>query len=212
LPRKSSPRGASQEARYSGPGRSTTTGPGSPLLRRSATRTSSLRSNGSAPASGAADTRITWAGRSVCVRAETVTTTTTASHATGIRLVLARSRDDNNQGLHAFSYTENGVTHGPDDLTALALRRAIFRDEPARASLFGMVDLGDPLGRIPTGLPADSYKAVAGLVVTDALADTGRADRVTVRVAPPGPGGRLAVVEWTGRGTPGGRVEGTIPT
>lgn len=164
----------------------------------------------------APDTWITWAGRSARVRAETVTTTTTASHATGIRLVLARSRsrsrDDNSQGLHAFSYTENGVTHGPDDLTALALRRAIFRDEPARASLFGMVDLGDPLGRIPTGLPSDSYTAVAGLVVTDALADTGRADRVTVRVVPPGPGGRLAVVEWTGRGTPGGRVEGTIPT
>lgn len=82
----------------------------------------------------APDTLITWAGRSARVRAETVTTTTTASHATGIRLVLARSRDDNSQGLHAFSYTENGVTHSPDDLTALALRRAVFRDEPARAS------------------------------------------------------------------------------
>lgn len=160
----------------------------------------------------ASETRITWAGRSARVRAETVTTSTTASHATGVRLVLARSRDDNIHGLHAASYTENGIMRGPDDLTALALRRAIFRDEPARVSLFGMVDLGDPLGRIPTGLPADSYRAVAGLVVTEALADTARSDRVTVRVAPPGPGGRLAVVEWTGRGTPGGRVEGTIPT
>jgi hypothetical protein len=50
--------------------------------------------------------------------------------------------------------------------------------------------LGDPLARIPAGVGAGTYRAIAALLITEALIESRRASRVDrVRIAPPGPDG-----------------------
>jgi hypothetical protein len=66
-------------------------------------------------------------------------------------------------------------------------------------------DLEDRLPGFSAGLSAEPYRAVAALLITDVLIEAGKATRVgKIRLAPPGPDGRRAVVQWTsaaGHGT-----------
>lgn len=170
------------------------------------------------PGAGAAETRITTtAGRSHPVRPESVTTTTTNSRSTEVALVLQHIPDRGGNHLLFGSYNVNGRTYTSEDVAAAAVRQGLFR-EPAPYDLLSMTGgLGDPLARIPAGLSVETYRAVAALLIIEALIAAGRASRVDrVRIAPPGPAGRRALVEWThtaGHGTAPTTqtVDGTIP-
>jgi hypothetical protein len=149
--------------------------------------------------------RATYRGQSHPVRARELTTTTTASRAQEIELVLDR---DDSRGqpytTHIGSYSVQGRTYTSDDVTEIALRQALF-GMPAPDSVLSMSGgIGDPLASVPHGLTAETHAAVVSLLLTEALVGTGRASRVDrVLVAPPGPNGRRALVEWTSPGAHG---------
>lgn len=165
------------------------------------------------------DVRITTtAGRSHLVRPHSVTTTTTNSRSTEVTLVLERVPDRGGSYLTQATYNIHGRTYTSQDMAAAALRQALF-GEVAPDNVLSMTGgLGDPLARIPAGLGTETYRAVAALLITEALVETGRASRVDrVRISPPGPDGRRAAVHWTHATGPGTAVpatqtvEGTIP-
>lgn len=166
---------------------------------------------------GARDTWMTWAGRSVPVRPRGVRTTTTSSRATDVVMQLDRLPDRGQSGTWAgAAITMSGTTYRADDLTALALRTALFA-EPVPSRHMSMVpDLGDLPSQVPAGLSTETYRAVLSLVVTEALVRSGRAGRVTrLQVSPPGPAGRRVVVEWAGLAAQGrppssGAVDGYV--
>lgn len=150
--------------------------------------------------------RATYRGQSHPVRARELTTTTTATRAQEVELVLGR---DNSRGqpytTRIGSYSVQGRTYASDDVTEIALRQALF-GTPAPDSVLSMSGgIGDPLANIPHGLIAETHAAVVvALLLTEALVETGRASRVDrVLVAPPGPNGRRALVEWTSSGAHG---------
>lgn len=166
---------------------------------------------------GTQDTWVTWAGRCVPVRPRGVSTTTTSSRATDVVLQLDRLPDRRQSGGWAgASITMNGTTYGVDEITAVALRTALFNEPgPSRPMSLGP-DLGDLPSRVPAGLSTETYRSVLSLVVTEALVSAGRVGRVTrLHVSPPGPAGRRVVVEWIGPATQGrpptsGAVEGHV--
>lgn len=102
-------------------------------------------------------------------------------------------------------------------MTEIALRQALFGTPAADSVLSMSGGMGDPLASVPHGLTAETHAAVVARRLTEALVETGRASRVDrVRVAPPGPNGRRALVEWTTSGAHGGppatrTVHGYIP-
>jgi hypothetical protein len=163
-------------------------------------------------------TRATYRGQSYAVRAREIMTTTTASRAQEVALVL--DRDDNRGQSYTTqigSYNVQGRTYTAHDLTEIALRQSLF-GTPAPDGLLSLSGgIGDPVGRLPRGLTAETYRAVVTLLVTEALVETGRASRVDrVLVSPPGPDGRRVLVEWTApaaHGQPSATrtVDGYIP-
>lgn len=166
---------------------------------------------------GALDTRVTWAGRSEAVQAASVVSTTTASRATEMTLVLERGRDRGGPGFGPMSYRVGGATYSADDLTDIALREALF-SEAGPGGLLSMIGgIGDPIGRVPSGLSEETHASVLALLVKEALIETGRASRVPrVQVSPSGPAGRRVRVEWAGvdRTGAGGSlraVDGFVP-
>jgi hypothetical protein len=115
------------------------------------------------------------------------------------------------------SYNVQGRSYTADDLTELALRQSLFGTPAPEGLLSVSGGLGDPLGRLPRGLSAETYRAVVELLVTEALIEAGRASRVDrVLVSPSGPEGRRVLVEWAAPaayGQPGAThiVDGYIP-
>lgn len=160
----------------------------------------------------------TTAGRSHPVRPHTVTTTTTNSRSTEVTLVLDHVPNQGGSYLTQVTYNIHGRTYTSEDVAAAALRQALFGEAPPDNVLSMTGSLGDPLARVPGGLGAETYRAVAALLITEALVETGWASRVDrVRISPPGPEGRLAVIHWSQATGPGAAVpatqtvEGTIP-
>lgn len=150
---------------------------------------------------GKRETRITYAGRSYAVRVASVTTTVTSARATDVQLVLERAPSNEATGVLPFSVNLGKNTFSADDITELSLRSALFGDKLPRGLLTFGGDNSNPLAQLPANaLPVDLYRAVAGLLITEALVGSGRASRVVrVQLSPPGPAGRRLVVEWAGR-------------
>lgn len=166
---------------------------------------------------GMRDTRVTWAGRSLAVRTQTVTTSTTTSRATDVVLELNRSGDRGPSGMGmGLTMNVRGRSYDAEDMTTIALRKALFGEPSPEDLLFMGSDFGDLTARVPAGLSTETHRAVLGLVITEALMSTGRASRVTrVQISPPGPNGRRVLVEWMGSAAHGqaaapGTVDGFI--
>ena len=167
---------------------------------------------------GARETRMTWARRSVPVRVRAVKTTTTTSRATAVIIELDRIQERQGSGLGmGVALSTHGRTYDAAELTTIAVRRAVFGEPgPQEVMLMGE-DLGDLPSRVPEALNAETFAATLGLVITEALIGTGRATQVTrTQISPPGPTGRRVIVEWTGAPGHGqtaapGRTEGHIP-
>ncbi|MHB1801246.1 MAG: DUF4062 domain-containing protein [Actinomycetes bacterium] len=149
---------------------------------------------------GKRKTRLTYRGRSHAARVKSVTTTTTTARTTSVEIALERARDLETNAL-SFSVSLNSNTYSADDITEINLRRALFGEPGPRGLLSMGGSIGDPLSELPTTpLPVELHRAVLGLLITEALIGSGHATHVTrLQIAPPGPGGRRIIVEWTGR-------------
>jgi len=146
----------------------------------------------------AESTRVTYRGQSYRVRIREITTTTTASRAHDVSIVLDRDDSLGHSYTRQFStYNVHGRSYTAQDLTAIALRQALF-GTPAPEGLLSLSGgIGDPLSRIPMGLTAETFRAIAELLITETLLETGRASRVDrVLISPRGPDGRRVLVEW----------------
>jgi hypothetical protein len=142
------------------------------------------------------DTTMTWACHTEAVRVESVRTETTAGRG-GLVTVVGRCLPRGQSHLLEASF--NG--HTPEDLTDIALRVALFGEENPLGSMAFMARLDNPFDVISGHrLPADVVEPVTGLLLTEALVGSGRADRIThLSVGPQHRGGRRVVLDWVPR-------------
>ena len=121
--------------------------------------------------------RFTWSGRCRHVRVANLRTTTTTARSRLMHLqleVVEGHRD------HRLEVAFNGLS--PDDLTDVALRAALF-GEPnplARQHMDLMAEMADPLRPLRVArVPDEIVRALAEVMIVDALVGSGRAARVT---------------------------------
>jgi hypothetical protein len=163
------------------------------------------------------DTRLTYGSVSRAVTVQAVSARTTASRATTLEIVTTRDPNHERAGFTLnVSLNVDGNSYSAGEVTELLVRQALFGERIPR----GVVSLGatvsDPLKEIPTDLPSDLHSAVSGLLITEMLVGSGRAERITgLRIGPRGPAGRPIRLTWLGRsdyGRSGGEcgVEGVI--
>jgi hypothetical protein len=165
------------------------------------------------------DQQLTWAGRSVAVRVNTVETTTSSARSSRLEIVLER-RDPRTSSPFPMgtSLSTGGRTFSSEDLAVLDVRHALFGEEKPP----GVYGLGgtfrELLADLPTAnLPTAQYQAAFSLVATEALVRSGHAQRVDrAQVSPAGPDGRQVRMMWTPPAGGGMRpesvtVEGLMP-
>jgi hypothetical protein len=121
--------------------------------------------------------QFTWQGRSQKVRVTDIEVTTTASTSRAYRISLER-REAQRDSLLEVSLGNKT----PDDLTEIAIRAALF-DEPnplTEQEMAFMADLGDPLGCLRRQrIPDEIFRAIAQLLLAEALVGSGRIARIT---------------------------------
>lgn len=120
--------------------------------------------------------RFTWQGRSKQVRVRSVETTTTSARSILIRI-----------GLDVIQAPQNSMIEislsgmGPDELTASALRTALFgeRNPLLREHLGFFAEIADPFESLREHpVSEETVRPIAELMLTDELVGSGRAERI----------------------------------
>lgn len=136
--------------------------------------------------------RVTCLGRSYLASVESVKVEMTAGRAKRVTVEAIRT------GESAESY--GGITygqHGPDDLTEIGLRVALFGEENPLGSM-SFAEVPDPIGPLRgLQLSDDVLPGVVEVLLVESLVGSGRAQRLpAVRLGPHHRGGRRILVEW----------------
>jgi len=141
------------------------------------------------------DGRVTWQGRSKYVRVKTLETTTTSARSRVIRMGLEVTQAPQDPMLEM-----SVAGHGPGELTAAALRTALF-GEPnplSRQHMDFMAEMPDPWQPLREhAVSEEILRPIAELLLTDALVGSGRAARiVSFKLGVSVRGRRKCLVEW----------------
>jgi hypothetical protein len=122
------------------------------------------------------DGRFTWQGRSREVRVRSLETTTTSARSKLIRLGL-----EGIQSSQDRTFEMSIAGHGPDELTAIALRSALF-GEPnplAKQNMMFFTEMADPFKPLRAHpVSEEALRPIAELLLTDELVGSGRATRI----------------------------------
>ncbi|HEY2498141.1 MAG TPA: DUF4062 domain-containing protein [Candidatus Angelobacter sp.] len=122
------------------------------------------------------DGRFTWQGRSREVRVRSLETTTTSARSKVIRLGLEITQSSQDR---TFEMSIAG--HGPDELTAIALRSALF-GEPnplAKQNMMFFAEMPDPFKQLREHpVSEEALRPIAELLLTDEFVGSGRATRI----------------------------------
>lgn len=142
------------------------------------------------------DIVVTWAGRTVQVRLDAVTTETSAGRGAQIK-VTGRCVERSRSSLIDVAFE----SRTPEDMTELAVRIALFGEENPLGSMSFMAKLENPFDVIDSlQLPADAVEPIAGLLLAESLVGSGRAERIThLAVGPSNHGVRRVELEWIPR-------------
>jgi hypothetical protein len=159
------------------------------------------------------DLAVSWAGRTVFVRLDAVTTETGAGRGAEIK-ITGKCVERANSSMIDMAF--NGRT--PEDLTELAVRIALFGEENPLGPMTFMAKLDNPFEVIDRlQLPADAVEPIASLLLTESLVGSGRAERIShLAVGRANKGVRRIELEWLPRRrhsnttTTRRRVEGEI--
>lgn len=114
-----------------------------------------------------------------------------------LELTLAVDEERSGSTLNAVSYAEGARTYSAEDLTELAVRRALLGERLPSRWLGAFADLGDPFNGIAIlQLTEDSIRPITELLV-EALVGRGHASRVIRwRLGVPVAGCRCFLLEW----------------
>jgi hypothetical protein len=139
------------------------------------------------------DVVVTWGGRSVPVRVQSVRTETSAGRG-GTVTFIGRCTERHATTLHDVAF--DGRT--PEELTELAVRIALFGDENPLGPMSFLAKFDNPFPLIESlGVPEDSAHAVAHLFLTELLVGSGRAEQITrLHVGPRHLGVRRVSLAW----------------
>lgn len=119
--------------------------------------------------------------------------------------------------MNEVSYRVQDRTYSPDDLTEIAIRKALF-DEPVPFEHgFGATDIDDPMEYLSAAeVTEESLRPILRLLLVESLVASGRASRITrLLVGPKTRGTRRLFLEWEpppryGQSNPTMSVEGHV--
>lgn len=145
--------------------------------------------------SGAANTRLTCAGRSHAVRVDEVVVETTAGRSRTVRVEMTKIED------RASSMDVGVGDLTPDDLTELAMRVTLLDEPNPLGPLSSFAEMADPFALLAdAGLSEEMFPGVAEVLLTEELVGSRRAERLTsVRIGPKRSGSRRVAIEWLPR-------------
>jgi hypothetical protein len=139
--------------------------------------------------------RFTWQGRSKHVRVRALESTTTSARSRMVRLQFEVTEAPQDSML-AVSI----AGHGPDELTAAALRTVLFGEpNPLAQPYMGFVtEMADPLQPLrERPVSEEILRPIAELLLTDALVGSGRAARIVAfKLGIAVRGRRKCILEW----------------
>lgn len=121
--------------------------------------------------------QFTWHGRSQAVRVTDIEVTTTASTARTYRISLERREAQRDSLLEVSLGSKT-----PDDLTEIAIRVSLLGEQnPLSEQQMGfMADLRDPFASLrKQKIPDENLRAIAQLLLVEALVGSGRIARIT---------------------------------
>ncbi|MGC2744290.1 MAG: DUF4062 domain-containing protein [Candidatus Angelobacter sp.] len=159
------------------------------------------------------DGRFTWRGRSREVRVRSLETTTTSARSKLIRLGLEVIQSSQDR-----MFEMNIAGHGPDELTAIALRSALF-EEPnplAKQNMMFFTEMPDPFKPLREHpVSEEALRPIAELLLTNELVGSGRATRISsFKLGVAIRGRRKCEIEWQsphrGSKNPTNVVEGYV--
>ncbi len=139
--------------------------------------------------------RFTWQGRSKEVRVQSLETATTSARSRLIRLGLEviQSSQDSMLGISIAG-------HDPDDLTAIAMRTALFGESNplARQQMGFFAEISDPFKPLREHpVSEEALRPISELLLTDELVGSGRAARISsFKLGVPVRGRRRCEIKW----------------
>jgi hypothetical protein len=142
------------------------------------------------------DVTVTWAGRTVGVRLDSVATETTGGRG-GLVTVTGQCVPGSVSSFVDMSTAGRTA----EELSELAVRIALFGEPNPLGPMSFMVELDNPFEFLAgLRLPEDAVEPVAHLFLTELLVGSGRAERIThLDVGPPHRGARRVALEWAPR-------------
>jgi hypothetical protein len=143
------------------------------------------------------DVAATWRGRTTSVRLDTVRTETTSGRGGVVTIEARRVERSGTSTMTDIAYSG----YSPDDLTELALRVALFGEPTPLREMSFLARIDNPFEEMDgLRLPADAVEPVAGLLLTESLVGSGRAERIThLDVGPAHLGRRQIALGWVPR-------------